>query len=167
MAGSRRTRYSRRRRGGRYLWIAASVTPVTITTSQVVVTQLTPPAVIDDTVLVGCIVTRVLGQLTLRASASDADATLISSVYTQTREAFASSVAPNPEVDIYNFMWTNSTITRLGDQATNTQQTLNIPFDIRVRRKLRQNDTLMFQRFNSGSVSLVAGFFSRVLLYIP
>ncbi len=167
MAGYRRSRSTRRRKGGRYLWIPATVPQALMTPGQIIITELTPTAVIEDTVLVGCTIRRVVGSISLRSGTSDADATLITSVYTQTREAKASAVVPNPETDIYPFMWTNSTLVRLGDQPSNASQFTNIPLNVRVSRRMRQNDTLILQRYNPSSINLVAGFFSRVLVYIP
>jgi len=168
MASSRRTRYYRKQKSGRFMWDQVALGPIAVAAGVNVVTNLL--AAFGQPVLVGAVIKRIVGNYGVRSASDDLDAEVKLAIYTQRQEAFAAGVSPELEDDEYNYMWTDSVYLHTGSLATQGQSMINRPIDVKVSRKLRslEDIILVFNRENTSAVSAVQIMAQlRVLLWIP
>ena len=170
MASRRRSRSrSRSSRSGRYTWTTADVEPVSHAQDVKVLSSLI--TVIDEDVVAGSILTRVIGTWASRAEVNDADTVSKFALYIQTLEAFNAGASPELNTDRFAYLWMDTIWEHSGDVLTGgrNQFTTHV-VDARARRRFRSSeDVLVAQRENTSptAVAVTTAFNLRILLWIP
>jgi len=168
MAGSRRTRSSRRR-VGRYMWSTSQLGQITtIPQNTQALTRLLQD--IEQDVYAGAVITRTVGIISIRAIGEDQDIRATWALLQMSADAFSAGAAPEIGFDDPAYLWLDSATQRTGTPTGSSPQWFRYQIDSSAKRKIRSQD--MRYVFMTENISDVANSYDydfqiRTLLYIP
>ena len=166
MPTRRRSRGSSKR-GGRYLWIPTFVDPATQTQDTKTLTHMT--ATVEEDVLQGSTLIRIVGTWGCKPLADDLDGAAALSFVKMSLEQFEAANGFEVEVDNPDTLWFDVIYTQMGTLASQGQVYIQHTVDTKAKRRLKGEDVIVAQRENISldNVSLLTTFSCRMLLWVP
>jgi len=156
------------RRTGRSNWTVDGIDPATLTQGQQGITQLQSGITAD--VRAGSTIQRIVGTFAARAVTDDVDAVVSFYLGLINQDAFVGGAVPDIRADDFDYMFQKQLYLNFGSLAGNTDKLKTLDFDIRSKRRIR-NDTsflcLVAENISSVATSLVYLFNLRSLIRIP
>ena len=131
---------------------------------------MTPLGTFGANLRKGMVVHRIVGEISVRALASDLNALFNWAFFPMGIEALAANTAPELKFDLFPYATTGRLSIREGDVAAQGNKMIKIPIDIKPRYRFRSvDDSYMFQAENTSNdtVSVEFEFFFRLLVRVP
>ena len=168
MASRRPTRSFSRRSGRkpRYIWEVAGVDRAAHGQNVAIGVDLLEN--LDPDVKRFCTVERIIGTWMAQTDTSDLSGAVQSGIFVTSLEAFNVGARPEFQLDLWPVLWMDTIYTLYGELASGENKTIQRPIDIKARRRIRAENTLVFQRENisPAAVTYSTGFNVRILLRV-
>lgn len=173
MAGRNRSSYrsrARAPRAGRWFWDTVSTSNNALATGVVSASNLLPTGTLAQAMRNGTTVTRIVGNLSIRPTSNDLSAIIDWAIYPQQLEGFSAGAHPELLSDLFPYLIVDRKVMTEGAILDAGMKTLNVPVDIKQKRRFRSaDDTLIFQIANNSvdAANVEWDFLFRILLRIP